>query len=162
MTPECFFVYGTLKTGGRYHGEYCFDACRIEEATIPGKLYDMAVGYPALVDSAGATVRGQLIWFPDMLTALPRMDELEDYSPASPGSGEYLRVVRTAKILSSGQEVEAWVYIYPEAKIPWLENHGRFMADGEWSAEKCNHEGREINHSLRKDFFAQTCQSDSE
>jgi len=43
------FVYGTLKRGFRNHERLCRGCVSVEEAEIPGKLYGLPEGYPALV-----------------------------------------------------------------------------------------------------------------
>lgn len=42
------FVYGTLMRGGRYHKRYCDTALEVKAAAIPGRLYALDAGYPAL------------------------------------------------------------------------------------------------------------------
>lgn len=46
--PLNMFFYGTLMRGQRNHG-YCHGASRVRNATVRGSLYDLPVGYPALV-----------------------------------------------------------------------------------------------------------------
>lgn len=43
------FVYGTLKRGERNFSLYCKGARNIQNAALPGKLYHLLAGYPALV-----------------------------------------------------------------------------------------------------------------
>lgn len=43
------FVYGTLKSGGRYHERFCGGALSIEPASVRGRLYTLPEGYPVLV-----------------------------------------------------------------------------------------------------------------
>ena len=47
--PLCLFVYGTLKHGERNHERFCRGANTIEAATVRGILYDLPLGFPALV-----------------------------------------------------------------------------------------------------------------
>lgn len=43
------FVYGTLKHGERNHDRYCRGASFAGAATVRGRLYDLPLGFPALV-----------------------------------------------------------------------------------------------------------------
>jgi len=42
------FVYGTLKRGYRNHRRYCAQALSIAPASVWGRLYHLAAGYPGL------------------------------------------------------------------------------------------------------------------
>lgn len=50
------FVYGTLKRGQSNHDRFCRGALAVEEATLPGRLYDLPFGFPGLI-VAGQSVR---------------------------------------------------------------------------------------------------------
>ncbi|MGF1470446.1 MAG: gamma-glutamylcyclotransferase [Rubrobacteraceae bacterium] len=43
------FVYGTLKCGFGNHERFCRGVSNIEKALVPGELYELPFGFPALV-----------------------------------------------------------------------------------------------------------------
>ena len=47
--PFSLFVYGTLKCGFSNHHGFCEGVLQVEEAFVPGDLYDLPFGFPALV-----------------------------------------------------------------------------------------------------------------
>ena len=48
-SPLIMFFYGTLKRGERNHEHFCGGALRVKEGTVRGDLFDVHLGYPALV-----------------------------------------------------------------------------------------------------------------
>src|ERR671920_1595155 len=48
-SPLVMFFYGTLKRGERNHERFCGGALRVEEGAVRGDLFDVHLGYPALV-----------------------------------------------------------------------------------------------------------------
>ncbi len=147
------FVYGTLKRGGRYHA-YCLGGVMTGEARVEGLLYDLPLGYPALVvpeasvlavgtddplgdaqagaalDLAGLpepgppAVYGELYTFDDPEDRLPSLDELEDFLPGDPSS-PYRRVLVPVRL--DGGVTAAWVYA---AGSP----QGTHLPGGRWPA----------------------------
>jgi len=106
------FAYGTLLRGEANHERFCADALSIEPASITGRLYDLGIGFPAMVSSAFGTVYGEVITFPDIDAALAGLDVLEGYHPDRPGQSLYLRRVQTVTLLDSGEEVLAYCYVW--------------------------------------------------
>ncbi|MFF9894602.1 gamma-glutamylcyclotransferase family protein [Streptomyces longispororuber] len=111
--PLPFFVYGTLRPGGRHHA--AFVRGRVGAAT-PARLPDTALyagpGYPYAVETPGAgPVHG------DLLTARPEsypalladLDRLEEYTPGDPRS-LYVRVARDV-LGADGTTARAWIYV---------------------------------------------------
>ena len=97
MTEGCsvndcrVFTYGTLQPGEHYYPVYCAGIVRHAQPAIAyGRLYDLPLGYPALIPG-DRPVQGTLLIFPNA-DILPALDELEDYDPArSPQENEYIR-----------------------------------------------------------------------
>ncbi|WP_024544981.1 gamma-glutamylcyclotransferase [Picosynechococcus sp. NKBG15041c] len=114
------FVYGTLQPGEVNFPRYCQShGPQVTPALIPGQLYHLPVGYPALVPGSG-WVEGCLLSFADG-AVLEKLDELEDYQPGrSPAENEYQRV--KALIYADPQTIltEAWVYVMTPQKIAQL------------------------------------------
>ena len=122
------FVYGSLlsTTGHRMGARLRREARRIGAATIQGRLYRVS-WYPGAVDSADPKerVHGEVYALEDPKLALAWLDLYEGIVPGE--IGEYLRVERTARLVT-GAETVAWVYLYQKdaaglAPIP----------DGRWS-----------------------------
>lgn len=101
------FVYGSLQPGGpnehvlsKIEGEW-------EAATVKGFLkeegWGAGIGYPGLVlDEHGIEVRGSVLAAPDLSAVWDTLDQFE--------GEEYRRVLSTVN-LSSGEQVNAYVYI---------------------------------------------------
>lgn len=140
MEPDGLFVYGTLRMGGanrvwleRTHPE---GSCR---AWIPGRLFHIPeAGYPALVPGSEPPeappgtgwVVGEFLGFGDeveLAQALTDLDTLED----TEGRLFERRVLPC--ILDSGHRYGAWVYVFPEDRLPALETRAVELVDGDWA-----------------------------
>lgn len=109
-----FFVYGTLRPGGRYH-----DAClkgrtaAEEPARLPGaRLYD-GPGYPYLRLGGAGEVCGELVHaaagrYGELLAVL---DELEDFHGPGHPRNLYEREACDIVRVRDGVRVPAWVYL---------------------------------------------------
>ncbi|MGA1476228.1 MAG: gamma-glutamylcyclotransferase family protein, partial [Prochlorothrix sp.] len=85
MAHLTVFVYGTLKPGERNHVSHCQPGLLSDQAAqIPGQIYHLPQGYPALVDGPG-WVRGVILRWQGPRTSIDRrlalLDHLEDYDP---------------------------------------------------------------------------------
>jgi len=108
------FVYGTLLPGESNHGVVSRWLLDARPGMVRGRLVDCGA-WPALVPAAGR-VRG--MWLTVRREALADLDELEDFTgPES--ANDYERIwVRDA----SGQPLEGWVYIWPDARgLPFMD-----------------------------------------
>jgi gamma-glutamylcyclotransferase (GGCT)/AIG2-like uncharacterized protein YtfP len=85
------FVYGTLKPGECNYPHYCEGkVANAVPAIARGELFDLPMGYPAMVAGEG-TVCGFLLYFADS-AVLTNLDRLEDYHPdRAPAQNEYQR-----------------------------------------------------------------------
>lgn len=147
------FFYGTLKRGQVNHDRYCRGALRIEEATVRGELYDLPLGYPALVvpeesihaigspdptrdveeqrrpgrehvlPLEGPRVLGELFTFDDAGSRLPPIDRLEGFDPAD-ASSRYRRVLLPVETSESSNSF-AWAYVVRESS-------GVYISGGSW------------------------------
>ena len=149
------FFYGTLKRGHRNHDAFCRGALRVQEVAVRGKLYNLPLGYPALVvpeedvfavgtasplrdaaeqrrlghvfshPASGPRVFGELFAFDDPEARLPALDRLEGFDPED-ASSPYRRV-----LLPVGTEgdsgVLAWAYVVATAS-------GVHLPEGRWPA----------------------------
>lgn len=127
------FVYGTLREGGSNHAwlnrTHPVGACR---ATAVGRLFHLPMeGYPAMVAAPSETrVHGEFVGYEDnsdLDSALADLDALEGVE-----EGLFVRQILPVR-LESGQEFHAWVYLFPEDRLPRLERDAVELPGGDWS-----------------------------
>lgn len=124
-------VYGTLRRGERNHPRLA-GAGFLGTATVAGTLRVVPHGpmrpypYPALLEEPAGRVHVELYRLagPEQLAGL---DRLEDFDPADPDGGEYVR--RTVGV-QSAVVGEAQVYLYRGAS----EELGEVIKGGDWVA----------------------------
>ena len=122
------FVYGTLRsacaTGA--HKQYLQSADFISPARIRGQLY-MVDYYPGLVLSETEHWAIGEIYLLEDEAQLHDLDVYEGCAKKSPQPHEYERRM-TQVVLSSGEHMEAWVYVYKQATedLPVI-NSGDFL-----------------------------------
>lgn len=133
------FVYGTLKRGQRNHDRFCRGVLAVIEATVRGRLYDLPLGFPALVvpqeDVQAVGTAGYLTNMEKQQnarfgprTSLPGWDTVHgevltfddpgDRLPALDSledfrpdeKGFYERVLIPARLVKTGETVPAWAY----------------------------------------------------
>ncbi|WP_245891158.1 gamma-glutamylcyclotransferase [Desmospora activa] len=103
-------MYGTLRQGENNH-HYLKGAERLaSQAWVYGRLLDTGWGYPALLLQGMERVYGELYRVPHRL--LPKIDELEDYTPGTPDN-EYKRV--TVTVGTDVGECRAMTYLYTQS-----------------------------------------------
>ncbi|WP_018133176.1 gamma-glutamylcyclotransferase family protein [Effusibacillus pohliae] len=151
------FVYGTLRSGQKYHSLVKKFVVTVKPAFVQGRLYHLREGYPALVlardlpraeadgpQPAGGDngrtvrvavavtrVRGDLLGFADLKPVLPILDELEDYYGPGDPRNLYERVTVWAAA-GGGRRVRSLVYAFPSGKLGWLERHAIPIPGGDW------------------------------
>ncbi len=129
--PAMFEVSDEIHAGS----ELPYGTCASSEAPlVHGILYDLPHGYPAMFDSGDASniVHGELITFPDIESALKRLDRLEGYNPDSPDSSLYLRIVKPVTITATGKVVRAYLYVFHPRKLPEVKRIGTLIENGVW------------------------------
>ena len=152
-SPLVMFFYGTLKRGERNHERFCAGAIRVEEGTLRGDLYDVHLGYPALVVPEGSIyafgtgdfrrdaeeqqqlgyglvasldgprVFGEIFAFDDPESRLPALDRLEGFDPTD-ASNHYRRVLLPVET-NEGSVLLAWAYVVEESS-------GSYLPEGRW------------------------------
>jgi len=131
-TPVHVFVYGTLKPGQRWFGQYCAPyVIARRQAIAPGRLYHLPLGYPAMTLEPG-WVRGVLLTF-ETTAVLAALDQLEDYYPDRPEASEYQRIRHP---VYSPQQIDlgiAWVYVMAPARVKTL--GGQWVPGGDWRGD---------------------------
>lgn len=133
MNADGLFVYGSLREGGAHHAwllrtqpqGHCLAKTR-------GRLFHLPMeGYPALVpDPEGPWVQGEFYGYEDeaeLEAALADLDSLE-------GVEEELFERRILTVfLEGGQTYQAWIYVFPEDRLPRLEREAMELPQGDWS-----------------------------
>jgi gamma-glutamylcyclotransferase (GGCT)/AIG2-like uncharacterized protein YtfP len=125
------FVYGTLKPGEAYHERYCRPhLVQATPARVPGRLYHLPMGYPALTDEAGWVV-GTRLQLRDG-AALAAMDAFEGYDPEkSPADNAYTRQWRSLCAIDGTALGSAWMYVMDVARVHY--HQGIWIPTGVWS-----------------------------
>ncbi|USG67255.1 gamma-glutamylcyclotransferase [Brevibacillus ruminantium] len=127
------FVYGTLLPGFLNYERYVKPYPHtIQPATVQGCLYHLPAGYPGLVLSKTATVKGALLFFAAdrYEEAIAGMDELEDYFGPDDPRNEYERELTTAVLPEGAGEVLSYHYRY--SKESYAVKRGREVPAGDW------------------------------
>jgi len=125
------FCYGTLMRGQANHARYCSDVLTIEPAVTAGRLYQLPMGYPAMIEPADGQVFGEVMTFPDISATLREIDRLEGYRPDDPEHSLYIRRIRPVSLLRSGLTVPAYCYVWRGA----LPSGSVRLAKDRWFAE---------------------------
>jgi len=109
MKTDRFFVYGTLKVGGRFAKQ--FDNLRVSSVKAEVNGYDLfnLGSYPGIKPGSG-TVIGELHEYKDPEGVTKDMDRIEGYQPELK-DGMYLRR-RVPVKTEAGEIVEANIYVY--------------------------------------------------
>jgi gamma-glutamylcyclotransferase (GGCT)/AIG2-like uncharacterized protein YtfP len=130
------FVYGSLQPGGQYWPDYCEQRVeRLCPASVRGSLYDLPLGYPALV-AAGSRqanwVQGYLLWLKSSKD-LFKIDQLEGYRTERPAiENEYNRRQIDCYDAHHLQRItQAWVYEMHMDRV--CELKGTVLRSGKWS-----------------------------
>jgi len=138
VPADGLFVYGSLRAGCHRHSWIQrTDPEGFTAAHTPGRLFHLpSAGYPALVPTPSEPrfpgpgwVVGEFVGYEDeraLENALQDLDQLEDVE-----GGLYERRVLPV-LLDSGHRYEAWVYVFPEDRLPRLEREGVELPDGDW------------------------------
>ncbi len=127
LSVDKIFVYGTLMSGmSNYHVIRPFIKT-VKPAKMKGILYDLPLGYPAMVDGEG-TVLGEIMESNDIESALAILDELEEYYGPGALGNEYIRVIREAEC--NGEKYNTFVYLW--AKPMQLDELGILLTNGDW------------------------------
>ncbi|MFF0778928.1 gamma-glutamylcyclotransferase family protein [Streptomyces sp. NPDC003720] len=135
LDPLPFFVYGTLRPGGRNHGLFLRGRTEREEAgRFAGAALYEGPGYPYAVEEPGGTVSGELVTASARSYAalLAELDRLEEYVPGDPRN-LYERVARPVE-RPDGGTTRAWVYLAAPAVAARLRAGGRRITSGDWLA----------------------------
>ena len=128
------FVYGTLKPGERNYQRCCDRRTKSETpAYTQGILYDLPVGYPAMIEGE-QKVRGYLLVFNNP-KILDTFDILEGYQPERDrNSNEYYRLYVPVYAIDGEYLTKAWAYFMTPAKVKQYQ--GNIIESGWWNSKK--------------------------
>ncbi|MCA3365135.1 MAG: gamma-glutamylcyclotransferase [Roseomonas sp.] len=125
------FVYGTLMQGGFWHGPAAkAGIAAITPALAIGTLFDLG-DYPALTLGAATPIRGEILTFQDIASALPILDDIEDAAPDGAASGMYRRTILTVTD-QAGARRRAWAYVMAPENLAGAP----IIASGDWRAHQ--------------------------
>lgn len=137
-----FFVYGTLRPGGRHHA-WALDGrtSREEPARMPGLALYEGPGFPYAVAGPGEA-RGDLVlpadaYYDEVVRVL---DELEQYRPDDPRN-VYERVAADV-LRRDGGAVRAWVYLAAAPLAARLRAGGTRVPGDDWACRVPGGTGR--------------------
>lgn len=135
LVPVHIFVYGTLKPGEVAYDQLCRPhVLEAHAAIVPGRLYHLPQGYPALTTEPG-WVQGYCLALAD-LSILARLDEFEDYDPKRPEASLYHRVLEPVFRPDGSLLKTAWLYRMDLALVNRFQ--GRWLPQGDWSSGCCH------------------------
>lgn len=134
------FVYGTLKPGECNFDSYCSGKVRsCQMASTKGVLYDIPLGYPAMVEEEGLT-QGFLLEFDDQ-SALRKIDFLEGYDENLPLE-KNLYTRKMVELLDSEQNSMGMAWTYFMTKERALSLNGIKNLQGVWNSQV----SKDFNH----------------
>jgi gamma-glutamylcyclotransferase (GGCT)/AIG2-like uncharacterized protein YtfP len=134
------FVYGTLREGGANHAWLLRTHPEgLTGAWVPGRLFHLPTGYPALVAGPEPTapppgpgwVRGDFVGYEDehdLASALVDLDPLEGVEEEI-----FTREVVPA-VLEGGQRYQAWAYVFQAERLARLEREATELPEGDWAS----------------------------
>jgi gamma-glutamylcyclotransferase (GGCT)/AIG2-like uncharacterized protein YtfP len=133
--PRGYFVYGTLRPGGRYWRNVSGYVEHYEPGYLEGfALHHLPEGYPAIVASTGQKVFGDLLFVRSRCESLVLdiLDEIEGCN--QPGRANlYDRIkVDVKRLRASGAVIIADTYVYADSGLEKLEKEGELVASGDW------------------------------
>jgi len=112
------------------HDRFCGDAVTIEPAVTTGRLYHLPYGFPAMFDASDGRVIGEVMSFQDIEDTLRRLERLEGYRPE--GECHYLRIQKSATLLSENIKIPVWVYVYPHSRLSEIPSDLKPIVNGCW------------------------------
>ncbi len=129
MKTDLFFVYGTLKVGGRFAKQ--FDSARLNSVKAEVEKFDLfdLGSFPGIKPGTGKVV-GELHEYKDPEKVTHSMDMIEGYQPEL-RDGMYLR--RRVQVKTEAGEIkEANIYVF-NFKVP---KHAKKIESGCWPLPK--------------------------
>ena len=117
--------------GGKYY-EYITKDFEVSyvQAKVKGLLYDLKIGYPALLSSKKNWVKGYLLNFNNS-NVLKKFDQLEGYiDPNDNSKNEYSRIRIAVFKLDGNYIIDAWCYVMDKAQLSCFDY--QIIESGDW------------------------------
>ena len=129
-----YFVYGTLRPGGRYWPNIAPLVDRYEPACLFGfKLWHLPEGYPAIEEGDGRVFGDLIVARAGSESKLREvMDAIEDCRPDDPDSLFDRIRVYAHPLRDLQRRVEAELYVYALRHSEHLHAHGKRVGSGDW------------------------------
>jgi len=133
VNDRVYFVYGTLRPGGRYWSQIE----RHIEAYAPGilrgfALYHLPEGYPGIVESADDTIFGDVLFVRDGVEEeVQRILEDIEGCLRTPPLFE-TAYVEVQQLATRQRTIHALTHIYSPRRQAHLEENGEFVISGDW------------------------------
>lgn len=131
VKTQKFFMYGTLKVGGRYsHG---FNELRksVEKAKIKGEIYSIGGSFPGLTLDGKGEVHGEVHEYNEFEKVLGRMDRIEGYNEEREESSLYKRKIIKATT-DTGEVIDAIVYVMGDRLLEEAKDKHKKVESGVW------------------------------
>lgn len=134
MNARAYFVYGTLRPGGRFWPNVASYVADYEPAYLDGyTLHHLPEGYPA-IRAASGRVFGDLLFVRSRCEDLVAdiIDEIEGCDqPGSPNLYDRA-TVDVNRLRALGEMVLADTYVYALDRLEHLETRGDWIPSGDW------------------------------
>jgi gamma-glutamylcyclotransferase (GGCT)/AIG2-like uncharacterized protein YtfP len=117
MSKSTLFVYGSMMKGMVHHNKLAAMVKEIKPASCEGVLYRLPVGYPVMMEGAGA-VKGELLTLNSFKDIIKIIDEFEGYSATTPDKSSNLRVEKPVLVDGAKKPSMSFVYLLNPLKLP--------------------------------------------
>lgn len=116
------FVYGSLRTGQAARSLIADHVIGSQAATVNGKIYALAEGYPGYLPGQNGTVVGEVMVLGGLAAALALLDAFE--------GEDFVRALEEVTLIADGTQVWAWCYVLAS---PDLADGAPLVASGDWA-----------------------------
>lgn len=116
------FVYGSLRTGQAARSLIADHVIGSQPATIRGRIYALAEGYPGYLPGQVGTVVGEVMVLGGLAAAFALLDAYE--------GDDFVRGLEEATLTADGSRVWAWCYVLAS---PDLTEGAPLIEGGDWS-----------------------------
>lgn len=131
MEVNHFFFYDPLMSGFPSHEKFLKPhTLSVEKAITNGSLYHLPNGYPAMTFGHGV-VKGEVMLFEKPSAMVWYLDSLKGYYGVDK-SNLSERIIQLVKKEDTGEQVLAYIYVYPGYRLMELQHWGVNIPQGDW------------------------------
>jgi len=109
MSGTKFFVYGTLKVGGRFAGIFDSRRLSVKKATVNGTMYSVSKCYPAVKFNNNGIIHGEIHEYVDEKEVQEHFNRIEGFYGENVDYNLYNRV-KIKVTNEDGNEVDCYAY----------------------------------------------------